>query len=158
ATNASFLPTLAALAPDHRVLAPDLPGFGDSDKPVRAYDPAFFASWLLAFLDAVGVERAVVIGNSMGGRGAIGAGLRAPERVAGMVLLAPSLAFKRFREATPLVRLAAAEIAAMPIVVPRSLVMGSLRMMFARPERLSDPWYDAAVDEFLRVFASARGR
>jgi pimeloyl-ACP methyl ester carboxylesterase len=158
ATNASMLPTLAELSHDHRVLAPDLPGFGDSAKPVRVYDPAFYARWLIAFLDAVGIERAVLVGNSMGGRIALEAGLAAPERVDRLVLLAPSLAFKRFREATPLVRLLAAELAVVPIVVPRALVLGSLRTMFARPERLRDAWYDAAVDEFVRVFASARGR
>jgi len=158
ATTASMLPTLADLARDHRVLAPDLPGFGESEKPVRAYDPPFFAQWLEAFLDAVGVERAIVVGNSMGGRIAIEIGLAAPERVDRLVLFAPSLAFKRFREATPLVRLLAAELGAMPLFVPRTLVMTALRMLFARPERLRVEWYEAAADEFVRVFASARGR
>ena len=158
ATGASMLPTLAELSHDHRVLAPDLPGFGDSDKPVRAYDPEFYARWLVAFLDATGVARADVVGNSMGGRIAIEAGLVAPERVDHLVLYAPSLAFKRFREATPLVRLVAAEVAAMPMMAPRPLVMATLRMMFARPERLRDAWYEAAADEFVRVFATARGR
>ena len=158
ATNASMLPTIAELASDHRVLAPDLPGFGDSGKPVRAYDPAFYATWLRGFLDAVGVERAVVVGNSMGGRIALEVGLTAPERVDALVLYSPSLAFIKFREATPLVRILAAELGGMPMVAPRPLVMAVLRMMFSRPERLPDAWYDAAVDEFQRVFASARGR
>ena len=140
------------------MLAPDLPGFGDSEKPVRAYDPSFFASWLEGFLDAVGVERAIVIGNSMGGRIAIEIGLTAPARVDRLVLFAPSLAFKRFRGATPLVRLLAAELAAMPMFVPRALVTTVLRSTFARPDRLRVEWYEAAVDEFVRVFASARGR
>jgi pimeloyl-ACP methyl ester carboxylesterase len=158
ATNASMLPTIAALARDHRVVAPDLPGFGDSAKPVRAYDPAFYAGWLRAFLDAVGVGRAVLIGNSMGGRIALEAALTMPERVERLVLYSPSLAFRKFREATPLVRIVAAEMGAMPMVAPRPLVMAVLRMMFARPERLPDAWYDAAADEFQRVFATARGR
>jgi len=158
ATNASMLPTLAALARDHRILAPDLPGFGESDKPIRAYDPAFFARWLADFLDAVGVERAVLIGNSMGGRVALEMGLTVPARVDRLVLFAPSLAFKRFRAATPMVRMLAAELGAMPLFAPRSLVMTVLRGMFARPERLRMEWYDAAVDEFVRVFSRARGR
>jgi pimeloyl-ACP methyl ester carboxylesterase len=153
-----MLPTLVDLARDHRVLAPDLPGFGDSDKPVQRYDPEFYARWLVGFLDATRIARAVVVGNSMGGRIAIELGLRAPERVDRLVLYAPSLAFKRFREGTPLVRLLAAELGAMPIVVPRALVLASIRMMFARPERLRDAWYDAAADEFTRVFATPRGR
>jgi pimeloyl-ACP methyl ester carboxylesterase len=158
ATNASMLPTLVELARDHRVVAPDLPGFGESEKPIRAYDPAFFAHWLASFLDALGVERAVVIGNSMGGRVALELGLTAPTRVDRLVLFAPSLAFKRFRAATPLVRLLAAELGAMPLFAPRGLVTTVLRGMFARPDRLRRQWYDAAVDEFMRVFAHARGR
>jgi hypothetical protein len=44
ATKAFFLPTIAALAPMYRVVALDLPGFGDAEKPLRAaYDPPFFA-------------------------------------------------------------------------------------------------------------------
>lgn len=158
ATCASMLPTLVELAHDHRVLAPDLPGFGDSEKPVRNYDPAYYAGWLAAFLDATGIAQADLVGNSMGGRIAIEAGLCMPERVKSLVLFAPSLAFKRFREWTPLVRLVAAEIAAMPMMLPRTLVLETLRMMFARPERLHDAWYAAAADEFLRVFATSRGR
>ncbi len=158
ATNASMLPTLVELAVDHRVLAPDLPGFGDTAKPAAVYDPGFFAGWLEAYLDALGIERAILVGNSMGGRIAIEAALRMPERVDRLVLYAPSLAFKRFREATTLVRLLAAELAAMPLRVPRPIVMASLRMMFSRPERLRDAWYDAAADEFMRVFSSAPGR
>ncbi len=158
ATNASMLPTLMALAADHRVFAVDLPGFGDSAKPAVVYDPAFFAGWLTALLDALGLDRAVLVGNSMGGRIAIEAALRVPERVDRIVLFAPSLAFKRFREATPLVRLLAAELGAMPLRAPRAVVMGTLRMMFAQPARLSDAWYDAAADEFIRVFADAAGR
>jgi pimeloyl-ACP methyl ester carboxylesterase len=153
-----MLPTMVELAHDHRVLVPDLPGFGDSAKPVRDYHPAFYASWLEGFLDATGIERADLVGNSMGGRICIEAGLRVPERVGRLLLFAPSLAFKRFREWTPLVRLVAAEIAAMPMVVPRTMVIEALRLMLARPERMRDAWYAAAADEFTRVFATSRGR
>jgi pimeloyl-ACP methyl ester carboxylesterase len=158
ATNASMLPTLVELARDHRVLAPDLPGFGDSGKPAVEYGPTFFARWLVGFLDAVGVERAILVGNSMGGRIAIEAGLVAPARVARLVLYAPSLAFRRFREATALVGLVSAQLGALPMVIPRTIVMTVLRMMFARPERLHDGWFEAAADEFARVFGTSRGR
>jgi pimeloyl-ACP methyl ester carboxylesterase len=158
ATNASMLPTLSELARDHRVLAPDLPGFGNSAKPLGAYDPAFFASWFSAFLSAVGVERAHLIGNSMGGRIAIEAGLRNPERVDRLVFYAPSMAFKRLRAFRPLVRFLVAEMAAVPMAVPRATVLTVLRALFANPARLADRWYESAADEFLRVFATARGR
>ncbi len=158
ATNSSMLPTLADLSHDHRVVAPDLPGFGESGKPLRPYHPAFYAAWLHDFLDAAGIERAVLVGNSMGGRIAIEMGLRHPARVERLVLFAPSLAFRRFRFFQPLVRLLAAELGAVPLPIPRWLAMRVLRLMFAEPGRLPAAWYDAAMDEFLRVFSTLRGR
>ena len=56
ATKASFLPTVAALAENHRVIAMDLPGFGESDKPFPApYDAEYFATWVEALLDELGI-------------------------------------------------------------------------------------------------------
>ena len=105
ATKASFLPTLAALAPSYRAIAIDLPGFGDSDKPLNApYHAPYFARAVVALLDALELERAHVVGNSMGGRIGIELGLRAPERVDRLALLAPSLAWKRDRQWAPLLR------------------------------------------------------
>ena len=46
-------------------------------------------------MDALGIDRAHLIGNSMGGRVAIEVGFDAPERVASLSLLAPALAFRR---------------------------------------------------------------
>jgi len=158
ATNASMLPTLWDLSREYRVLAPDLPGFGGSGKPFARYHPRFFARWLSSFLSAVGVERAHLVGNSMGGRIAIETALRTPERIDRLVLYAPSMAFRRLRTFVPIVRLLAAEMGALPIMIPRATVLTVLRTLFADPCRLADAWYDAAADEFLRVFASARGR
>src|SRR5687768_2284226 len=81
-TKASFLPTLALLRDTHRVIAVDLPGFGDSVKPLRApYDAAYFSGVMTAVLDALRVERAHVVGNSMGGRIALELALTASDRV-----------------------------------------------------------------------------
>ena len=69
--------TVAALAEERRVIAIDLPGFGDSAKPLSGdYDPAWFAAVVVELLDVLGIERADLIGNSMGGRVAIEIGLR----------------------------------------------------------------------------------
>lgn len=105
ATSASFLPTFVDLARDHHVLAVDLPGFGESGKPLRPLHPEFFARWLVAFLDAVAIERAHLVGNSMGGRVALEVGIRSPSRVGKLVLLAPSMAWRRYRAAAGIVRL-----------------------------------------------------
>lgn len=158
ATNASMLPTLSALAESHRVLAPDLPGFGDSGKPHAAYDPAFYAQWLASFMDQTNVSEACIVGNSMGGRIALEMGLSFPERVSKLVLLAPSMAFRRFRQAVPIVRFLSPEMGALPLPFLRSHSHHGLRLLFAKPDRLHHSWYEAAVDEFLRVFRTPRGR
>jgi pimeloyl-ACP methyl ester carboxylesterase len=74
-TKGSFKFTVAALAGRFRVVAVDFPGFGDSDKPIGAvYDALSFADAmldLLDLLDALELDRADLIGNSLGGRFAL---------------------------------------------------------------------------------------
>ena len=158
ATCASLLPTLVDLSRDHHVISVDLPGFGESDKPARRLDTAYQADWAVAFLDAVGVERAHLVGNSMGGRLALEVGLRAPARADRLVLLAPSLAWRRYRAAARFVRLLRPELAATPLPVLHGLVVRFLRSMFAQPKRLSHPAANAAADEFVRLFATPAAR
>src|SRR5919206_3948816 len=71
---------LPGLANTHRVYAPDLPGFGESAKPLDDYSPAFFARFVAAFLDALEIERTVVAGNSLGGIIALRLALSEPAR------------------------------------------------------------------------------
>lgn len=158
ATNASFLPTFWDLSKDHRVIAPDLPGHGDTEKPVRAYHAGFYARWARDFMDALGIRRAVLIGNSMGGRIAIEVGLRHPGRVERIVCLAPAAAFLRYRQWAPVVRLLRPELALLPLVLPRGRVVGMTRSLFWKPERLPAGWHEGAAEEFLRVFNTPRGR
>ena len=152
ATNASFLPTLWDLAADHRVIAPDLPGHGASSAPLASYDARFFASWLRRLLDQLEVPRAVLIGNSLGGRIALEAALAHPERVRGLGLLAPAVAFRRLRTFVPLVRLLRPELAALPLPMNQQTAERQLRAMFSGPGRLPDPALHAAAGEFVRVF------
>ncbi|HEX8792679.1 MAG TPA: alpha/beta fold hydrolase [Polyangiaceae bacterium] len=158
ATCASFLPTLWDLSRDHHVIAVDLPGFGESDKPVRPLTPAYFAQWLAALLDALAIDRAHFVGNSMGGRVALEMGLRHPSRVRTLGLLAPSLAWRRYRMAVGLVRVLRPELAVMPLPMLHALAVRTLRFLFAVPARVSDAAMNAAADEFVRYFATPRGR
>lgn len=159
ATNASMLPLITGLARDHHLFVPDLPGFGDSAKPIRSYDADFFARWLIDLLDELGIEKAHLIGNSLGGRIAIEGALLAPDRVDRLVLLAPSPAFIRKREFVRLVKILRPELALLPVpLIARKQVVRSIKGMFSKPGRLPDGWYESAADEFLRVFSTARGR
>lgn len=76
---------LPDLARNHCVYAIDLPGYDGSYEP-SDYSPAFTASFVGSFLDAVGVERAVVVGNSFGGLVALHLALSEPARVSTLVL------------------------------------------------------------------------
>lgn len=158
ATNVSMAPLIAELANTHHVIAPDLPGFGESGKPLRPLHAAYYAKWLVSFLDVLAIDKATIIGNSMGGRIALELGIRAPDRTDKLVLLAPSMAWRAFRQFVPIARMLRPEMGVMPLLVPRVQVITTLRTMFAKPDRLAPPWLDAAADEFLHVFASRRGR
>ena len=77
------------VAAGYRVLALDLPGHGDSDKPRNlSYDPVAGAELLLQFLQSQGVQQASVVGSSAGGLVVSLFALANPERVEKMVLVA----------------------------------------------------------------------
>lgn len=155
ATKVSFLPTLAALAPHRRAIAVDLPGFGDSDKPIVApYDAPYFADTMTALLDALELDRADFVGNSMGGRVAIEVGLRAPERVARIALLAPSLAWLRDRPWAPYLRWVAPQLGLIQ-PAPRPIVDRLVRRLIPGAD---EEWTAAGIDEFLRSYLTPRGR
>jgi pimeloyl-ACP methyl ester carboxylesterase/putative sterol carrier protein len=158
ATNASLLPTLWDLSADHHVVMPDLPGHGATSAPRGRYDARFFARWLTAFLDERGLDRVVLLGNSLGGRIALEVAMLAPERVGGLVLLSPAVAFRRLRQFVPLVRLLRPEAAGLPLPMTRGMAEVTLRAMFSRPDRLTRQSYDAAAGEFVRVYRSRRHR
>jgi pimeloyl-ACP methyl ester carboxylesterase len=154
-TKASFLPTVAALADSYRVVALDLPGSGESDKPIGApYDAAWFARAVFEAMDALGVERAHLAGNSMGGRVAIEAGLMERERIGGLVLLSPALAWLRGRRWAPVVRVLRPELGLIQLA-PRPVVEGVVRRLIPGA---ADGWAAAGVDEFLRSYLTPRGR
>ena len=155
ATNASMLPLLVDLARDHRVLAPDSPGFGASAAPASSYSSAWYAAWLEAFQAHTRSRPAVLVGNSMGGRVALEAGLAHPSSVRALVLLAPSPAFRRLRQYVPFVRLLTPQLARLPMLpMSHRVAVESVRGMMSVPDRLPQHWYDAAADEAVRVFRS----
>jgi pimeloyl-ACP methyl ester carboxylesterase len=154
-TKASFMPTIAALAGRYRVIAIDLPGFGDSDKPLTArYDSAYFADAALAVLDELGIDRSRLVGNSMGGRVAIEVGLCAPDRLEQVVLLSPAMAWLRDRNMKWLLQLPLPRLGLLQ-PTPRTIVEPIVRRLIPGSGR---GWSAAGVDEFLRSYLTAAGR
>ncbi|HET6870379.1 MAG TPA: alpha/beta fold hydrolase [Solirubrobacteraceae bacterium] len=155
ATKASFLPTLDALATNYRAIGVDLPGFGDSAKPLfGAYDPPFFAQAMIALLDALELESAHVIGNSMGGRVALELGLSHADRVRRLVLLAPSMSWLKDRPFAPYLRLIPTQLGIFQMT-PRPLVEMIVKHFVAGSDT---EWTAAGIDEFMRSYATPLGR
>src|SRR5207244_9772600 len=77
-----------ALAQHHTVLAPDLFGHGQSDKPRGDYSLGAHASGLRDLMVALGIERATFVGHSLGGGIAMQLAYQFPERCERLVLVA----------------------------------------------------------------------
>jgi pimeloyl-ACP methyl ester carboxylesterase len=77
-------PVMTRLADRYTLIAPDLRGFGDSDKPSGAFGPDGHASDMLALLDALGVDKTGVIGHDVGGAAMQTIARKAPERLSGL--------------------------------------------------------------------------
>jgi pimeloyl-ACP methyl ester carboxylesterase len=89
-----FADVVPLLAERHRVLVLDLPGTGASDKPDRPYDLRLYEDVLVAFLDHLGVDRAIPVGGSLGGNLVLRLAHRFPDRFPRLVLWAPGGAWK----------------------------------------------------------------
>lgn len=83
-----WAPQLKSFAREHRVIAPDLPGFGTAAYDSDVVD---FRAAVRAAMDRAGIERATVVGNSFGGLIALELALESPERVSGLVLVGAAI-------------------------------------------------------------------
>ncbi|MGZ3581899.1 MAG: alpha/beta fold hydrolase [Ktedonobacterales bacterium] len=87
-----YRPILEQFAPERRVFALDWPGFGASARPSPAdfaYSAERYTEVLTDWLNALGIARAVLVGNSIGGAAALCYAAAQPQRVAGLVLVSP---------------------------------------------------------------------
>ena len=79
---------LPELARNYRVIAPDMVGFGFTDRPEGvAYDVATWVKQAVGLLDALGLDKAHIVGNSFGGAIALAMAIQHPERVGRLVLM-----------------------------------------------------------------------
>jgi 2-hydroxy-6-oxonona-2,4-dienedioate hydrolase len=91
-SSAYWVPLAARLARTHRVYVPDLAGHGPAEHPDEGIPPVEgMAEGVVDWLDALGLRRAVLVGNSMGCQVAAEVAARHPERVAALVLVGPTV-------------------------------------------------------------------
>jgi len=130
---------IPGLVSDHDVVALDLPGFGGSDQPADLAFPDLPRA-VLGLMDRLGLSRATLVGNSMGGATVALVAAVHPERVAALVLV-DSAGFNRTpRERPAMLRFATSSAGSMLEWLPvrRLLVRLALRQVFADGSRVSD--------------------
>lgn len=84
-TGDMWAPLAADLAPDHRVVVPDLRGLGLSSRPAGGYDKMTQAGDVAGVLDALGIERADLVTHDIGNMVGFAFGAQHPERVTSFV-------------------------------------------------------------------------
>lgn len=144
----------AALDPTRRVITMDLPGFGlTGPDPEGDYRIARYVRFVTGLLDALGVQRCVIGGNSLGGEIAWNVAVDAPQRVAALILVdAAGYAFES--NSVPL----GFRIARVPglgrlteHVLPRRLIAASLRNVYGDPARVTDTLVERYYELTLRA-------
>jgi pimeloyl-ACP methyl ester carboxylesterase len=134
---------------EHRVIRYDLPGFGlTGADPSGDYTDGRAIAVLLALMDRLGVARASLVGNSMGGRIAWSFAALHPERLDRLVLVSPDgfaspgLAYGVAPKVPLMMRL-------LPYVLPSFLFRATLTPAYADPTRLTEPVYRRYRDMML---------
>jgi pimeloyl-ACP methyl ester carboxylesterase len=102
-SSKTWFPVIPGLAQSRRVIAPDLLGHGASDKPRHDYSVGGYANGLRDLLSVLGIDRATVVGHSLGGAVAMQFAYQYPERCERLVLVATGGVG---RAVTPLLRAA----------------------------------------------------
>ena len=126
-----------------RVLAMDQRGHGHSDQPADAYSLADFAGDVTAFLDAMGLPSAVLVGSSSGGYVAQQVAITSPERVRGLVLVG---APRSLHGRAPF----ADEVDQLTDPIDRTWVKDSLTW-FPRFHQVPDWYIEARVDDGMQI-------
>ena len=83
----TWYPSIGPLSKHFQVIAPDIVGYGESDKPDACYDRAYFSQWLKDFLVALKIPKAHIVGLSQGGAIALQFVLDNPQMVDKLVLV-----------------------------------------------------------------------
>jgi pimeloyl-ACP methyl ester carboxylesterase len=134
---------IAALALEHSVFAVDIVGFGRTDKPAIAYTFQRMADFVIDFMNAMNIDKASLVGHSMGGGITMMVAARAPERVEKIVLVNSSGLGKK---TSFLVRLITLPVIGEVLTKPsRQGVVRQMQMCLYDHSQASDDFIDRAA-------------
>ena len=150
----SWRKNLEPISMYHRVFAPDLPGFGYSDKPLDAdYTVDAYAEFIIQFMNGLKIKEAVLVGHSLGGGIALLACLKYPSRVQALILLDA--------EAYPITPPLMLTIAKLPVVnsiIHRAIGKWVVRLSLKRSFHDQTLITDDLVDDYYRPFLTENGK
>ncbi|MFN2590531.1 MAG: alpha/beta fold hydrolase [Actinomycetota bacterium] len=158
ASKISMVPLLSDLSDGHRLIVPDLPGHGESDKPPADYSARFYARVIRHLMDELDVEQAVVAGNSMGGRIGLELALRSANRVRGLALICAAVPGLRWRYLMGFLRVLPSEFAGLPFPLRARWLERMLDNLFSRPDDIGREEIRLAARDFIRVYREPRAR
>lgn len=165
-SSATWRSVLPQLARNYRVIAPDLLGHGGSDKPRGDYSLGAFAVWLRDLLDELGVMRATIIGQSLGGGVAMQFGYQHRDKTERLVLigsggLGPDLNWMLRLLSTPGTEFVLPAVAPQPVLNVGNSIRSWLSSVGVHSPRGSEMWsaYSSLADRetrqaFLRTLRS----
>lgn len=141
-----------SLKENYRVVRLDLPAFGlTGPGNTDQYTMAYYCQFLNKFLDALDIDTTVVIGNSLGGKIAWNMALRYPDRIKGMVLIAPS-GLNSGDDMPLIIKMAATPLInqLLKIITPRIIIERNLKEVFYNDDLVTDELVERYHDMALR--------
>lgn len=150
----SWRKNLDPISQFHRVCAPDLPGFGYSDKPLDGdYSIDAYADFIIQFMDKLQIKEAVLVGHSLGGGIALLTSLKYPSRVKALILLDAEA-----YPITPPLMLTVAKLPVIRSVIHRAIGKWVVRISLKRSYFNQTLITDNLVDEYYRPFLTENGK
>ena len=135
----TWMYNISVLAQHHRVYAVDLVGAGRSDKPPTTYSLTYLAEFVLGFMDAISIECASLVGNSLGGGVALQFALNFPRKVEKLILVN---SFGLGKEITLTLRLATLPFVGKLFSPSRSGTALTLKQSVYDPTLISNEWVE----------------
>jgi pimeloyl-ACP methyl ester carboxylesterase len=146
--SSTWLPVMSALARNHLVIAPDLLGHGQSDKPRADYSVAAYANGMRDLLGTLGIDRVSLVGHSLGGGVAMQFAYQFPERTERLALVSTGGVGRGVNPVLRAVSIPGADLALAALRLPTARLQTTLAV---RALRLFDTGLGRDAPDLLRI-------